>query len=800
MYITNQRLNRKGKRVAYDKTMFTRPSDDVTPEEKEGKEWNLAWQEYIYTTHLNGGSMISPEQYTRIDLNRSYAYGTQDMQQYLDRFDPTEANPTDNTPSPPNPSKSKRVGYANINPKIVPIIPELRDVFVGLMMSVDHDVVLRAIDPMSAMQKEEELETAFAYKELEPLFKANGIKVEPPDFVPSSKQEMELYLKMGLHKLRYEVALERAVGHAFDQSKWTTYIREKIFGDLFDLNVATVMDKVDEKNQRIGFEYLDPKMVILPYVRKPEYNKYPYGAYQMEMTIADFRAENPDMSEEEVRALAIQYNGVLENPSITLDNPSIYLAKGRCNYDGHVIPVMYACYKTVNRDSVKKRVEIPARKKPVSQKELDSGKIVKDGDKFYKDKVNTIIYRTIYHSKWAIGTQHVWGCGVINDVPRYEDDVVIPIHCVTMNGLSLNERSQPNADNMQMAWLKFQNSWNNAAPKGLIVDEITVTSTADARGLKPKDLLRIRRIQGDMMLNFNPKSSHNLYTKSVNGHPFYEIEGGVGKVLDEFVRTWQWNMSVIQKTIGINEVVDASNPNPEVTKGQAELAVIATNNALKTRYNSYILLKENIVRNAVIRIMRLIYENNDKEKGYYKIIGEPFIESLKIAYKKGLSPSDIGISIKARPTEKELQEIELMLQKAIMSGRNGMPSIKASHYFMIKNIVMEGGGILTAQNMLAMYEAESEREQQEQAMQIQAQAAEEARKTAEAKVMMEEQIAQQQHQREKELLQMKYDLELRNKQAEHENKLIENKINADAELGNKILENQISSGNQSMVQ
>lgn len=784
MFITDRPLIKKKSNFRYEKASFTRPSDDVSVEEKEGKDWNLAWHKYIYTTHLNGGSFITPETYTTIDLNRSYGYGKQDIQQYLDRFDPTEAKADTTTGQP---SKAKRQGYANINPKIVPVIPEIRDIFTGLMMSVDHDVVLRAIDPLSAMQKEEELEEAYAHKILEPLLKKYQVNINKPNYIPNSKNEIELYLKMGLHKLRYEVALERALGHAFDQSKWTTDVRRRVFEDIFDNNVACVMDYVDEKNQRSMFKWLDPKKTILPYTTSKDFNRYAYGAYQEEMTVVDFRKENPDLTEDEVREIAMSFRNHMSNPPLQLDKASVYLAHGKCNYDGYVIPIMYACYKTLNKDKKVTKVQLSARKKSVSQKEIDSGKVIKDGDKYYKNKETEEIYRTIYHSKWVIGSEHVWRCGVINDVPRYEDDVVIPIHSVSMEGLSLNERAQPNADNMQMAWLKFQNAWNSAAPKGLIVDELSVTSTASAKGMKPKDIMRIRRIQGDLYLNFNPTSSHNLYNKSINGKPFYEIEGGIGSVLDEFIKTWSWNLQVIQKSVGINEVVDASNPNPEVTKGQAELAVIASNNALKTRYNLYISLKEDLVKNAVIRIMRLIYYNNDKNKGYYKIIGEPFIESLKIAYKKGLSPSDIGISIKARPTERELHEIEMMLQKAIMSGRNGMPSIKTSHYFLIKNVVMEGGGILTAQNMLAMYEAEAEREQQEQAMMMQQQAAEEARKTAEAKMMMDEQIAQAEHERAKELLQIKYDLELRNKKAEEEGNIRAETTKANMNLKNALL-------------
>lgn len=782
MYIKKETSN-GNKSVAYTIENYQRPSDDVSTEDKSKKDYNLGWQRYIYSSHISGGSAISLKDYDVFDENRAYGEGNQDIQQYIDRFDPTQAIKDVGSTL----SSSKRVGYSNINFNIIPIIPEFRDVFIGLMMSIDHDVVMRAIDPMSNTIRQEEVERMYATKQLQEIFKKYGVAIKEEGYMPSSMQEMELYLKMGLHKFRFESGMEKVLTHMFDKSKWDKDIRERLYGDIFDINVICCEDYVDVKNKRVMTRYLDPKKVIIPYIDRFEYNSYDYGAYQFDITIAEFRRENPDLSEEKIRSLASLMKGEYNNPSVTLDSVSTFEARGTCNYDGFILPCMRAYYKTINKDKEVTKVQIPAKRKKIKDEELASGKVYMEDGKYYKNKEREEIYRTIYGSKWVIGTDHVWGFGVINDVPRYEDDVVIPIHCVKIKGKSLNERAQINSDNMQMAWLKFQNAWSNAAPKGLIIDELSITSTAGGQGIKPKELMRIRKIQGDMTLNFHPMSQHNLGGRAANGVPFQEIEGGVGNILNEFITTWTWNLGVIQKSLGINDVVDASNPNPEITKGQADLAMIATNNALKTRYNAYLKLKENLCTNATVRAMRLIYDNDNKELGYYSVIGEPYIISIKEAYKRGLSPADMGISIKARPTQKEMYEMEMMLNKAITSGRNGKPTITASDYFLIKNLLTEPSGMLMAQSLLALFEDKRMQEEAAQNQQLQQIMAEEARKTKQQEAMIEEQTAKTEHERKKELLILEADLKLRNEQQLHQNTMRENTSKANMDLKNSLL-------------
>jgi len=782
MYI--QKTGKKGnKEVEFSLENYQRPSDDISSDLKKKEEYNLAWQKYIYSMHIGGGSVLSPNNYEVFDKNVSYGEGSQDVQPYIDRYDPTSViREEGNTQM----SGAKRVGYSNINFNIIPIIPEFRDVFIGLMMSMEHDVLLRAIDPISNTSRQEEIEYMFAQKQLEPIFAKYGIEMEQQGYMPATVQEMELYIKMGFHKLRIESGTEKVLAHMLDKSKWEKDMREKVYGDLFDNNIAIIEDYVDVKNQRVMCRHIDPKLTIIPYYGKNDYNSMDYGAYEFPLSITEFRKENPHLTESYVRSLASQFNGKYGNPSLTMDSVSAFEAKGTCNYDAFLFPCMKAYYKTINTDKETRKVELPAKRKAIKEEELQSGKVVYENGKYYKNKERTEVYRTIYSSKWIIGTNYVWECDIINDVPRYEDDVVIPLHCVKIKGKSLNERAQVNADNMQLAWYKFQNAWSNAAPKGLVIDELSITSTAGGKGIKPREIMRLRKIQGDMVLNFQALSPHNLGGRA-NGVPFYELEGGIGSVLDEFIKTWTWNLSVIQKSLGINDVVDASNPNPEITKGQADLALVATNNALKTKYNAYLKLKECVCQNAIMRAWRLIYDNTNKDKGYYSVIGEPYVMSIKESYKNGISPSDLGITIKARPTQKEMYEMEMMLNKAITSGRNGKPTINMSDYFLIKNMMTEPSGLLMAQSLLALFEDKRAQEEAQANQKLQQITADEARKTKEQDAILTEQTNKAEHERKKELLVLEADLELRNNKQLHEQTMRENTLKANMELKNSLL-------------
>jgi hypothetical protein len=112
--------------------------------------------------------------------------------------------------------------------------------------------------------------------------------------------------------------------------------------------------------------------------------------------------------------------------------------------------------------------------------------------------------------------------------------------------------------------------------------------------------------------------------------PIQELTGGIGPQLQEFITLFDLNLNFIRQLTGINEIADATTPDPNQSVGGAEMALAATNNALKPIYAGYIRLKELVARACAIRMQLLVRHDKKAYEGYIPVVGGAGVKILSI--------------------------------------------------------------------------------------------------------------------------------------------------------------------------
>jgi len=679
---------------SFSDSIFPMPKDTVPHDDA----WYLNWSKFIYSYGIRQSNGIYAFKDTLNNL-RLYGAGRQSISPYISRMNPTDPLKSSTAGTVDDTSIK---GYMNINESILPIIPKYRNAFIGLMGQIEHDISVDATDEgseLERMQKKERawFEKTFA-KELGLVDEVLGMKKETQEFTPDNREEFEAYWEMHSDKLESEIALQEIIRDGFAQSD-DRELNDRLWGDLFDLNMAATMDYVDTDTQRVRERYIDvAKLIIQTDGESRSYKNSTFAGYMDTYTIADLRKET-GWDEELIHGLAGTFNNQFGNENLNLNSPASYYLNNSTNYDNMFVPVLRINWKSEESESIS--VEINADK--VRPQEVDRGKIQKKGDKYFKKVKNKSTSHWMVHQcQWIIGTNYIFGSGIMPDQIRSKNNSRLPFHKYELSGQSLCEMSMQPADQMQMAFLKLQNALAAAPNKKLIFDYDTVVATAKELKASPADILTIRNIgNSDMVLKYR---THNPYTfEQKQSPPFIEVEGGIGNFLEEFHKIFESHRLMLEDLTGLSALVTAGNPQSQAV-GINQILASATNNVLRPIYNAFCIIKKDTALNMALRGQVLAATNRGKDYGYEAVIGQTGVSILTTLFNKNKTPIDIGIVIQERPSQKERDEIEMMLQKAVMSGRDGKPSITTADYFFIKRMMNLPGGVKKAQQMLAIRE------------------------------------------------------------------------------------------------
>ncbi len=742
--------------VDYKNSSYPFPSDEINPKLKNEK-WGLEFLKAMYSKYRKDEAAIPYSKVAEFRDLRKLADGCQDVRKYQ-RILLDESK-----------DGSSLKGYMNINWDVYNPMPKFLRVVEGMMEQTDHVVVASAVDPTSVSEKEDAklaLEYRMKFKEaLSYIDKGLGID-RSNDYVPESMEELNLYEGAGGFKLAKETEIEQGLDYTFYISSWKE-IKKKLIRDACVINCMGTKDYTDPYTNKVKVRYVDPSMYVGQYSKHWDHRNMQWGGEVIQVPISDIRKlKIPGVDEKVLMELAIFYSGVGGNPSIGSE-PYYYNDQTQTsNYDSMLIDVLDGEWISV--DSTYKTYRKTSSGNELMYEE-EWGKMY-DTEKKRTEKYDI---QMVYKGKLIIGTDFIYDFGYQYDVPRPgKKEVELSYHLYKLPYRSLVSLCSVHLDQMALAFFRLQNAIAMASPPGIAIEwqslqNMTIGSGAAASKLTPIEVLRIRKQTGDLLYR---ATTHKGVMNTTGGKPIQELTGGIGEQLSDFIKAIEINLASIRENTGINQIADASNPNPEQSVGGSELALAATNNALRPIYSAYITTKERTAKNASLRLQLLIKHNGKAYKGYMPVIGKIGVQIISV----GADTVDANYYIKyeARPTDKRKETIRQAAIQAMNPDRDGIIGIELSDFLMIERI-LEGGNVKYAEaylNYKSKKNKERQLELQRENMRLDGQREQEANKqkgeieiaqaqlkTAEeiklyeAKKAIDEKYAQMQHKREMEL-------------------------------------------------
>ena len=668
------------------------PKHEIDPK-KKNRQWHLEFVQAMFAAYMRDKTSLPYSILNEYAMLRAYGAGKQDPEIYQDLL----LGENDDQAG----DSATREGWLNINWDIFSVAPKFKSVVLGMMENQEHDLVATAVDPTSGKEREEMKWRmwfdAVNKDELAYINNNLGIQTRDTAFGPTTIEELSLFEELGGFKLKKEYAIERGLDYTFYISDWPE-IKRKIENDFMDINIGACRDYVDKYTQKVRTRYVDPAKLIIQYSRHNNHKNSEWAGEIIPMKIVDIRSimsqepKQNQMTEVELRELAYQYNGINMNPSISnWETDDLKKEDGSYRYDDFWIDVIDAEIKSV--DIRYKQYRKNARGETYYQD--DNWGKVRDTD---TRKTKIVRTKTIHRVKWIIGTDCVFDWGYQFDIPRPgKKEVALSYHCYKLTGRSMVSLMQPNLDQIQLTWLKMQNAIAQAAPSGIAVEYSSLQNMTLGGGkMAPLEVLEIRRGQGDLVYR---ATTHRGYVAGPHsGKPVQELEGGIGRSLGEFVQIFEMNFNFIRDLTGINQIADASSPDPNQSVTGSQMAVAATNNALRPLYSGYLTLKEYTGRNIALRIQLVVKHNKRSYNAYYPVLGKSTLQALKIG--EEVVDADFSFKLEGRPTDEMKQATLTAATEAMRPDKDGFVGLEYQDFLFIQRL-LEQGNLKLAQALLS---------------------------------------------------------------------------------------------------
>jgi hypothetical protein len=675
----------------YSKGLFPFPDDNINPKKKD-KLWAKKMGEAILSLLMRGQTCMPYSRLKEIQELRDLANGNQDVLQYQKiLLDESEEG-------------TGLTGYMNINFDVFSVMPKFLRVVEGMMEQTEHQVVATAVDEKSSKEKEEmKLRTSFnmKYKQIISDIES-GLGLENVQkFIPETVEELDLYTGMGGFKLSKETEMEEGLDHIFYISDWKE-TKKKLIRDLVTFNACCAKDYTDNFTNKVKSRYVDPAMFIGQYSSSYDHKNMEWGGELIQESVSNILKQDKTIDPEALYKIAKDYNGVNGNPELTGADATPGLSPAYTEkYNNFLIDVFDFEWKSVNSEYWTTR-KTQYGEDLIYEEEWGT---IKDTE---KKKTDVYDIHVVYKGKWVVGTDVVYDFGLQHDVPRPEGkEVALSYHFYKYPDKAIVQSAEPPIHQIALTFNKLQNAIAQAAPSGISIEYTSLQNMKlGANKMEPLELLRMRKQNGDLIFK---ATTHKGAVNIPGGYrPVQELEGGIGRQLDEFIKIFDLNFNFIREVTGINQIADASTPNPEQSVGGSEMAIAATNNALRPIYSAYLDIKEKVAKNACLRLQLLIAHNKKAYEGYVPILGQVGVKIISVG--ADVVDANYYIKYEAKPTEKRKQIILAAATNAMAPDADGTKSIELPDFLMIERLV-ENGNLKYAEAFLN-YKSRKNKEKQ----------------------------------------------------------------------------------------
>jgi len=711
-----------------DSTTFTAyPPHNIDPRKKDLK-WGLqyakaAWYDFNYTIPKTV-FYNSAGKYQELRL---YALGKQPISKYKKLMGVDEQ--TNQT-------------YLNLDWSVRPFIAQKRDVALSKMRQQGHGIIATPID----LTAKAELDNFFAEAKAKIAMRqileqqnpelAQHPSLQPAPGEPLDWEEMQMRVDFGEQFNRAKDA-EEAIQLGLYENGLEQF-ENKLYEDLFDCGVAGYREWLGEDNKP-KYRNVNPEAVITNYCKWGDFRDMIHAGEVIDVSLIDLAALTDDAGNavfdsnqmEEIKGIAGKWN----YPAMVGRFTNYFVGYDR--FKAKVLDIEFFSYNDYDY-KIGKDTRGNTRFSTESYQEKPSAKTTRKRIK------------VVYCCKWVIGTEYAYDFYMKEDMKRAVDpkkkaDTQLSFRFIAQNfyemhALGMMERLVPLIDEYQLDIYHIQNISNRIVPNGWWIDLDALENVALNKGgenMKPLDLIQMFMETGVLV-----GRSQGVMGDNVNYKPIIPIQNSIASELVALFQKMEITMNQIQAMIGLNDITDASTPNPKLLNGVATMMDQGTNNSLYPMIAAKKHLMTQLANDVLIRIQQGLKKGG--VSGYAPALNTNTLKFIQVS--ETLYLRDYGIMLEEKPTDEQKQMLMQQMQFDIQNG-----FLDTSDAFYIMNVY----NIKQAQQMLS-YKAKRNKQAIEQAKQQQAMQAEQARaQTAQVSGQMAMQLEAQKHQGAMELQQLK---------------------------------------------
>lgn len=645
----------------------------------------------------------------RISELRAYSRGEQPILKYQNILCPEDSWLTVKSSS----GELIRKAMMNISfspPKIFPIF---KSVVKAQLLEANYDFDINAIDPTSLSERS--LEIAYKKIQLDPIIKdlkaqakAAGIPIPKDEEIFDSEKEIDLMDENGGFKLQYEIELKKALTKTVTKSDFDG-IRDMLYDDAIDLGLYITKTYTDDIDGVPKTRYVDPEYFIGAWDRHHDRRDMWLAAEMIPMTLSDL-IHKSKLTQTQAEHVMNTYGEKVDMNSYANTGGNV-MGKQKYNILNDFRVWVLDC-SFISTD-VEKKIKYKSKTFGVNifknvpyQSEL-SEKDIEKGVKMYDYK-----YENEYGFKMIVGTGVVFDFGKCNTVKKGDkkSEAKLSYHVYDTKLPSLIDRCVEYIDDACLATFKFRDALAKMPPPPRIQVESAAIDQINLGGVTITALQAKDMFSQTGWLHFKSLSDH---LEPVNGNynaPVSAVNLDLMQDFNIFNGAFGNAMNMIRQVTGINEVMDATNPNPRTGFGVSKLAYDTAKNTLKPLMFGYERMYLSMLRSCNSLWLQVAASNDPK--GAYNSLGGKALEIFKMA--SSTPERDFDVVIQVLPSEEEKQ---LILQQLIglrdSRMQSGVGGISPDTYFMIYRIIKSGNLELAQYKMSQAVEKQRRQDMEE---------------------------------------------------------------------------------------
>jgi len=542
-----------------------------------------------------------------------------------------------------------------------------RDIVTGYMEDLDYEITATTINPVAKALREEQ-----KYQELANLAlkksgftqKINGMagkEVMPKTKLPfeaASEQELNLYYMLGGAKEVAELEIELANSIVQNDSDWKA-IKKKLLEDAFDTG-RMIVDTEYSKSGRVLIKYVDPVNTGVEDYRG-HYLKRPARIWTIDfITVQELLLDaGNQFSIADGMVIAEQYAGKFGNPvwSSAQQGWQTYI-----NTDStYPFPYYFFSFKVPVMKAYWEELDVYSQ---------NGQEMFLDPTKVEQNKKKDGIYvHNYYQAKWIVNSDYIYNYGKVPFQARDPYDIrfaLCPMKYYRITQQPMAERIKPFAKKIYMTWQKIDNEVAQKMPTGykLNIKALENISLGEGQTFTVKHAVELGNETGRWL--YADEASADEFGRTIKKDPIVPLDFSTPfrAAVEGWIQLINFYEDRIVKLTGINEFMDATNPNSNTPATVAKLATQGTKHSLSQIASGLLDMGEKIAVDVSERV-RLVVAEQGEYSGYADALGSGLTESAKVTPK--VATHRFAIKVSARPTASERDAMKQAIYQSFAS-------------------------------------------------------------------------------------------------------------------------------------